>query len=352
MEGLESITRKDGISWAEEAHDILRSVSDLTAKNQKLEEKNQRLKDNLIEVEERLTRCPITDLYNFEFFKKHLTAQLTTASYKENSALIIINIDNMAKIRFSYSDNEVDEVLQNTVYLMKDLQNSDSSMLFRLHGAAFAWYFPETSNEDAMEKAETLRNLVSTSEGYVEKVTLSIGVVFLNETSSLENFQDSPFEATYGLAMQRVKLASTRGYNRVCSSSVAQDFSERPPRVLIIDIDEINVDVLKTKFENLKYEVFTAEDGESALAMAKDELPDAIISEIMLPQKDAFMVRESLLMQSETKGIPFIITSHLKNEDSVERALSLGIEHYFQKPLMLSELIGIIQLKTKGDNYQ
>lgn len=349
---LESVTRKEGIHWIGESHDILRSISELNKKNQKLKEKNKRLKNDLMEVEERLTRCPITGLFNFEFFKDYLTAQLAFNKEETNSALIIINIDNMTKIRFSYGDKEVDEVLKNTVYLIEDVKDNDSSMLFRLQGATFAWYVPDVTQTTAIEKAEKVRNLVFTAESYIEKVTLSIGLVFLGEIKSREGYEKNPFEVIYELAMQRVKLASATGHNMVCSSSSAEDSRESLGKILIVDIDEVNLDVLKTKFENLKYEVLTANDGESALAMAKSELPDVIITEIMLPKKDAFMVREDLLMQSQTKGIPFFIVSHLKNEGTVERALSLGIEHYLQKPLMLSELIGIVQLKIKGDDYQ
>ena len=64
---------------------------------------------------------------------------------------------------------------------------------------------------------------------------------------------------------------------------------------------------------------------------------------------DVFLVREKLLMQSGTKNIPFIIMSHLKNEDSVRRAVALNINHYFKKPYILSELLGIVKNKVKGD---
>lgn len=69
----------------------------------------------------------------------------------------------------------------------------------------------------------------------------------------------------------------------------------------------------------------------------------------MLPKMDGFLVRERLSMQSSTKNIPFIIMSHLKNEDSVKRALALNVDYYFKKPYMLSELLGIIKNKVKGD---
>jgi CheY-like chemotaxis protein len=120
-------------------------------------------------------------------------------------------------------------------------------------------------------------------------------------------------------------------------------------RILIVDTDEVNIDVLKTFLENDGYLVATANDGEEALRIAETYPIKLIISEIMLPKLDGFLLRERLLAGSHTKNIPFIYASYMKDEHSVGRAVSLGVEHYFKKPYMLSELIGIIHIKIKGD---
>lgn len=348
---VEKLSREYNVTIPKVFETKIKESYELNEQNKKLKEINLQLENDIKETKERLIRCPVTGLFNFEFFKDYLTSKISD-NEELNSALIIINIDNMAKIRFSYGDYEVDEILKSTVYFINDVKNDDSSILFRLHGAAFAWYFPDGNKEVVMQKAEKVRNLVSSSQGYIESVTLSMGVVFFDEIKFHEKYEKQPFEVVYELAMLRVKLASTRGKNMVCSNSYVEDYKENLGKILIVDTDEVNLDVLKTILENLKYEVLTAKDGEEALIIAENELPDAIITEIMLPKKDAFMVRESLLMQSSTKDIIFIIASHLKNEDSVKRALSLGIENYFKKPFMLSELLGVIKLKFKGGNYQ
>ena len=323
----------------------------LNEQNQKLLKMNEQLENEIKETNERLIRCPVTGLYNFEFFKEYLTAKMTSTAEGKDPALIIINIDNMAKIRFSYGDDEVNEVLKNIVYLIEDAKGADGSILFRLPGAAFAWHLPEGGKEAAVQKAEMARNLVATSQRFVENITLSIGVVSLDEIKFHERYGENPFSAAYDIAMLRVKLASKRGKNMVCSNSDVDDYKESSGKILIVDTDEVNLDVLKTILKNLEYDVLTATDGEAALTMAESELPDVIITEVMLPKKDAFMIRENLLMLTPTKGIPFVIVSHLKNDDSVKRAMSLGIEHYLKKPFMISELLGIIKIKVKGDVY-
>jgi DNA-binding response OmpR family regulator len=111
----------------------------------------------------------------------------------------------------------------------------------------------------------------------------------------------------------------------------------------------VNIDILKTFLENLDYRVLTARDGEEVINTAEAESPDLIISVVMIPKTDGFIVRERLLMQSNTKEIPFIIVSHLKDEYSVQRAANLGIGHYFKKPYMLLELLGVIKNTIKGE---
>jgi diguanylate cyclase (GGDEF)-like protein len=325
---------------------------EVNERNQELIETNLQLENDIKVTNNRLIRCPVTGLYNFEFFREYLTTKITSTDKENKSALIIINIDNIDKISFTYGNSEVDEILKSTVYLIEEAKKGDRSMLFKLQGASFAWYYPEGINDTVLKQAEKLRNLVAASKSYIQDVTVSIGVVFHNEIEFIKRHNEHPFEVVYQIARLRAKLASTKGKNLVCFDSGIDYYKESSGKIMIVDTDEVNLDVLRTILESLKYEVLTAKDGDAALSMADREQPDAIISEIMLPKKDAFMVRESLLMDSQTKNILFILVSHLKNEDSVKRALSLKIEHYFKKPFMLSELLGIIKLKVKKEGLK
>jgi len=329
----------------------MKKAYELTEENQQLREINERLENGLREAQERLIRCPVTGLYNYDFFKNYLRAELGVSHKDFNPALIIIYLDDMSKFKFSYGDSEVDEVLKNTVYIIEQLKEANY-LLFRLQGTAFACYLPHACKETAVLFAEKVRNAVAASEKSIESITVSVGVVSLDEIKNVQTYGNHPDEVIYELAMLRVRLARRRGKNIVCSGSAVGEYKESMGKVLLVDTDEVNIDVIKTFMENLKYEVLTANDGEEALSLVESELPDAVISEIMIPKKDAFLVREGLMMNSQTKNIPFIIISHLKNEDSVKRALSLEIEHYLKKPFMLSELLGIIKLKIKGDAYQ
>lgn len=322
----------------------------LNRENQMLKEINIRLNNSIQEAQEKLTKCPVTGLYNYDFFKGYLSTELEDILANDSRqcpALIILNVDNMAKIRFSYGDDEVEEVLRNIVYILNDLKENNV-VVFRLQGATFACYLPHILKKNAIEFAESIRNKIGSADMFIEKITVSIGIVSLEEIRESNILFDKPAEGMYNIATMRVKLAKNMGMDIVCSYSSLESYQEEIGKILIVDTDIVSIDVLKTFLENLNYGVYIAHDGEKALEISEKEPLVLIISEIMLPKIDGFLIREKLLSQSHTKRIPFIITSHLKNDDSVQRAASLGIENYFKKPYMLSELLGIIRNKVKG----
>jgi diguanylate cyclase (GGDEF)-like protein len=323
----------------------------LTNENVRLKEMNDKLNNSVREAREKLIRCPVTGLYNYEFFKNYLETELKNLvieQFYQNPALIIINTDNMAKIEFSYGDKEVNEVLRNIVYTINSVKD-ENQVLFRLQGASFACYLPHTLKETAVRFAENVRNAIAASDKFIEKITVSVGVISLEEIRELDAYADNPAEALYNIALMRVRLAKNMGMNIVCQSSSVENYQEEIGRILVVDSDTVTIDVLKTFLENLNYEVLTANDGEQALEIAEKQSLNLIISEIMIPKIDGFLVREKLLAQSHTKNIPFILVSHLKNDDSVKRAMSLKIDHYLKKPFMLSEILGLVTNRIKGE---
>jgi len=149
--------------------------------------------------------------------------------------------------------------------------------------------------------------------------------------------------------MSRFRIAKVEGGNYVSSESEI-NLTQTKGKIMVVDNDKANQQILKDSLENLNYDVSLAGDGLEAFSLAEKELPDLIISEIMLPKTDGFVLREKLMQGSHTKDIPYIIVSDLKNEASVKRALSMGIIFYIKKPYMLCELIGLIQVILRGDN--
>ena len=79
------------------------------------------------------------------------------------------------------------------------------------------------------------------------------------------------------------------------------------------------------------FEVRSALTGELGLRLAKAELPDLILLDLVLPEKDGFAVLEELKKDPATRGIPVIIVSNLERSEDVQKALERGATTYLVK---------------------
>ena len=140
--------------------------------------------------------------------------------------------------------------------------------------------------------------------------------------------------------------AARLGGNKICLVTETDQKRSRG-KILLVDTDEMHLEVLSTILTDAGYKLFTATDGEAAFELVERESPDLIVSEVMLPKTDGFLFRQRLRENSRQQQIPFFSLSFQKNEENVQRAFALEIEHYLQKPYMLSELTGLIQLKFR-----
>ena len=86
-------------------------------------------------------------------------------------------------------------------------------------------------------------------------------------------------------------------------------------------------DILKSK----DYKVTKALDGEGGLRSAKEERPDLILLDLILPKMDGFEVLKGLKISEETKDIPVIILTNLEETGDIQRALELGATTYLVK---------------------
>src|SRR3989344_3905118 len=93
------------------------------------------------------------------------------------------------------------------------------------------------------------------------------------------------------------------------------------------------------------YTVLKALDGEAGLAMAKKEIPDLILLDLVLPKKNGFEFLEEIKKDAFAKNIPVIVLTNLEGSAEVERALSLGATTYLVKAnYKLDELLGKIEI--------
>ena len=109
--------------------------------------------------------------------------------------------------------------------------------------------------------------------------------------------------------------------------------------VLLIEDNELNRDMLTRRLERKEFIVSCAEDGQSGIDMAKNEMPDIILLDLSLPVIDGWNVARQLKADTNTKDIPIIaLTAHAMKGDR-EIALDAGCDDYDTKPVNLEGLL-------------
>jgi CheY-like chemotaxis protein len=110
------------------------------------------------------------------------------------------------------------------------------------------------------------------------------------------------------------------------------------PKILLVEDNEMNRDMLSRRLQRKGYAVVMAHDGEQGLALAKSESPDLILMDISLPKMDGWQVTSLLKSNPETKGIPVIaLTAHALSTDR-QKAFEIGCDDYDTKPVEFGRL--------------
>lgn len=122
-------------------------------------------------------------------------------------------------------------------------------------------------------------------------------------------------------------------------------------KILLVEDNELNRDMLSRRLRRRGFEVAVAEDGSQAVEQARRDLPDLILMDMNLPVVDGWEATRQIRATSETKGIPIIaLTAHAMAGDR-ERILAAGCDDYDTKPIDLGRLLGKIEplLRTASE---
>jgi DNA-binding response OmpR family regulator len=114
-----------------------------------------------------------------------------------------------------------------------------------------------------------------------------------------------------------------------------------PKRVLVIEDDPSISLGLRINLESEGYEVATAEDGEAGLGLLREDKPDLVILDVMLPKLNGFQVLQTV--RGEGLMMPIIILSARTGEMEKVTGLELGAEDYVAKPFSLAELLARVR---------
>ena len=111
------------------------------------------------------------------------------------------------------------------------------------------------------------------------------------------------------------------------------------PKVLLVEDNEMNRDMLSRRLVRRGFDVLMAVDGEQGVQMAKTEMPDLILMDMSLPALDGWEATRQIKAEVSTKSIPLIaLTAHAMAGDR-EKSLQAGCDDYDTKPIELLRLL-------------
>jgi CheY-like chemotaxis protein len=121
------------------------------------------------------------------------------------------------------------------------------------------------------------------------------------------------------------------------------------PKILLVEDNEMNRDMLSRRLQRRGYEVVLAVDGPSGLEMAQTEAPDLVLMDMSLPTLDGWEATRRLKADAATQDIPVIaLTAHAMSGDR-EKALEAGCDDYDTKPVEFLRLLGKIEAQINGN---
>jgi CheY-like chemotaxis protein len=120
-------------------------------------------------------------------------------------------------------------------------------------------------------------------------------------------------------------------------------------RILLVEDNEMNRDMLSRRLKRKGYEVVLAVDGLQAVEVAAAQAPDLILMDMRLPEMDGWQATHQIKADPKTAAIPVIaLTAHAMAGDK-ERALAAGCDDYDSKPVDFKRLLGKIMALLNDD---
>jgi len=118
-------------------------------------------------------------------------------------------------------------------------------------------------------------------------------------------------------------------------------------KILLVEDNEMNRDMLSRRLRRKGFEVLLATDGGDGVALARSGAPDLILMDMSLPTMDGWTAARLLKSEADTRGIPIIaLTAHAMQGDR-DKAMDAGCDEYETKPVNLARLLSKIETLTR-----
>lgn len=124
------------------------------------------------------------------------------------------------------------------------------------------------------------------------------------------------------------------------------------PRILIIEDNEDNRDLLSRRLRRHGFDVISAAEGQTGLAMVRTESPDLVLLDLNMPDVDGWQVCQMIKSDPQIQHVPIIATTAHEVPGNRERLLQLGCTDYHTKPIQLPVLLSQIESILRNDAAQ
>ena len=115
------------------------------------------------------------------------------------------------------------------------------------------------------------------------------------------------------------------------------------PRVLAVDDEPNIVRLIQVNLERHGYQVETANNGAQALAKIRENRPDLVVSDVMMPEMDGFELLKNIRMDAELAELPVIMLTAKAQDRDVMQGYSTGADMYLTKPFNPAELLQFVK---------
>ncbi|HOK96017.1 MAG TPA: response regulator [Anaerohalosphaeraceae bacterium] len=125
------------------------------------------------------------------------------------------------------------------------------------------------------------------------------------------------------------------------------DDNYRKPRVLVVDDNIQNLELILAYLEDVECETLSAEGGQQALDIIYNDPPDLVLLDVMMPKISGFEVCKRIKNNPKTSDIPVIMITALNEMGDIERAIDSGTDDFLSKPINKWELLTRVKTMLK-----
>src|SRR5262249_59816228 len=132
--------------------------------------------------------------------------------------------------------------------------------------------------------------------------------------------------------------------------------ASRPSRILAVDDNKQNLDLLTKALTSAKYEVITANDGLTALKLVENAAADLVLLDVMMPGMSGYEVCQRIRANEATRLLPVVMLTALNDVADRVQGIDAGADDFLSKPFNREELLtrvkSLLRVKTLHDDLE